>query len=347
MCNPMILLAVAAAGAAASTVAKQSAARKVGRARNAAQSEESARQAGFRTQGINSFNETNKPFNRADQDAGIDEATAVRENSLIGNLKALDPSSTPTLGSAPQIVQDNLAKELNRSLGEGKSFATRLARLGAVGENQQSNDFGLLRGAQDLNRIGSFSQGSSAILPLELRRANQAGAKASQFADLFSAISGAASSASSMGVGGAAAGGACFARNSLVEMADGSTKLIQEIEIGDKTKGGEVTGVMVFAGDDNGYNYNGVTVSGSHIVLEDERWVRVDESKRSRALNRPVEAWYVHDNTNHEIHINGETFSDFIQVDTDDPMEMDYWKEVTATLNTRLDAADGERENVA
>lgn len=174
MCSPTLI--VTGALMAGSMVANQAAQSKVAKARNSANSAEAFRQEEFRRQQTAAFEDTAKPFNRQGQDEGIDQATAARENSLLGNLRALAPGDIPTTGSAPQVVQDNLAKELNRSLGEGKNFATRLARLGAPGENQQTNSFGLLRGAQDQDRLGSFSRGSSAILPLEFQAANQKGA---------------------------------------------------------------------------------------------------------------------------------------------------------------------------
>ncbi len=173
MCNPSLI--ITGALMAGSMVANRAAQNKVTKARNSANSAESIRQEDFRRQQAAMFEDTSAPFNRADQEAGIDEAAASREDSLIGNLKALSPGDIPTAGSAPQVVRDNLAKELNRSLGEGKDFATRLARLGAPGENQLTNSFGLLRGAQDQDRLGSFSRGSSNILPLEFQAANRRG----------------------------------------------------------------------------------------------------------------------------------------------------------------------------
>jgi len=173
MCDPTLI--ITGALALASTAASQASARKVAKARNSANSAEFARQQTLSQQQEAAFNQTAAPFTRNRQDAGLDAATVARENSLIGNLRALDPGSIPTAGSAPKVVQDNLAKELNRSLGEGKDFAKRLSRLGAVGENQQQNSFGLLRGAQDQNQLGSFSAGSSNILPLEFNAANRRG----------------------------------------------------------------------------------------------------------------------------------------------------------------------------
>ena len=45
-------------------------------------------------------------------------------------------------------------------------------------------------------------------------------------------------------------GGFCFDPNTLVQMANGSEKKIKDIQLGDNTKGGEVTGVFQFKASD-------------------------------------------------------------------------------------------------
>ena len=174
MCDPVSIAGVALT--IGSTLLSQRAAQKVGKARNSANSAEALRQEGFRRQQAAAFEDTSSGFNRKDQDAGIDTAALAREDSFTENLRTFSPGDVPTAGSAPRIVQENLAKELNRSLGEGKGFAKRLARFGASGENQFGNQVTLGRGAQEQARLGGFSAGSSRILPLDFLAANQKGA---------------------------------------------------------------------------------------------------------------------------------------------------------------------------
>ena len=173
MCDPISI--AGAALTVGSTLLSQQAASKVQKARNSASSGEAARQEKFRRQQAAAFDATSEGFTRKRQDEGINTAAIAREESIGGNLKGFDPGDIPTTGSAPKIVQENLAKELNRSLGEGKDFAKRLARFGAVGENQFGNQVTLGRGAQDQARLGGFSAGSSRVLPLEFQVANQKG----------------------------------------------------------------------------------------------------------------------------------------------------------------------------
>ena len=71
------------------------------------------------------------------------------------------------------------------------------------------------------------------------------------------------------GGGGYTGGGWCFDPSTPIQMADGSTKEIKNIQLGDDTKGGEVTGVFQFKAADEIHDYKGVTVAGSHFVKED------------------------------------------------------------------------------
>ncbi len=197
MCDPISIAGVALT--VGSTLLSQRAASKVQKARNNASSAEALRQEEFRRQQAAAFDDTSKGFNRKDQEAGIDTAALAREDSFTENLRTFSPGDVPTAGSAPRIVRENLANELNRSLGEGKSFAKRLARFGASGENQFGNQVTLGRGAQDQARLGGFSAGSSGILPLEFQAANQKGAGLRTAADITGALGSVANLAGAVG----------------------------------------------------------------------------------------------------------------------------------------------------
>ena len=210
MCDPISIAGVALT--VGSTLLSQRAASKVQKARNNASSAEALRQEEFRRQQAAAFDDTSKGFNRKDQDAGIDTAALAREDSFTENLRTFSPGDVPTAGSAPRIVRENLANELNRSLGEGKSFAKRLARFGASGENQFGNQVTLGRGAQDQARLGGFSAGSSGILPLEFQAANQKGAGLRTAADITGALGSVANLAGATGglTAGSATGTSAF-----------------------------------------------------------------------------------------------------------------------------------------
>ena len=105
-------------------------------------------------------------------------------------------------------------------------------------------------------------------------------------------------------------GGFCFDPNTLVQMADGSEKKIKEIQLGDQTKGGEVTGVFQFKASDEIHDYKGVTVAGSHYVKEDGKFIMVQDSPISVKIDK-IPVVYSLDTTGRRIFIKDIEFADY------------------------------------
>ena len=105
-------------------------------------------------------------------------------------------------------------------------------------------------------------------------------------------------------------GNFCFDPNTLVQMADGSEKKIKEIQLGDKTKGGEVTGVFQFKASDEIHDYKGVTVAGSHYVKENGRFIMVQDSPISVKIDK-IPVVYSLDTTGRRIFIKDIEFADY------------------------------------
>jgi len=105
-------------------------------------------------------------------------------------------------------------------------------------------------------------------------------------------------------------GGFCFDPNTLVQMADGSEKKIKEIQLGDQTKGGEVTGVFQFKASDEIHDYKGVVVAGSHYVKEDGKFIMVQDSPISVKIDK-IPVVYSLDTTGRRIFINDIEFADY------------------------------------
>ena len=112
------------------------------------------------------------------------------------------------------------------------------------------------------------------------------------------------------GGGGYTGGGWCFDPNTFVQMADGSEKKIKEIQLGDNTKGGEVTGVFQFKASDEIHDYKGVTVAGSHYVKEDGKFIMVQDSPLSVKIDK-IPVVYSLDTTGRRIFIKGIEFADY------------------------------------
>ena len=72
----------------------------------------------------------------------------------------------------------------------------------------------------------------------------------------------------------------CFDENTPIKMFDGSLKPISQIRLDDITQGGKVLGCYTFANtaDQKMYLINGDMVSGSHMILENDKWIRVQDS---------------------------------------------------------------------
>jgi hypothetical protein len=102
----------------------------------------------------------------------------------------------------------------------------------------------------------------------------------------------------------------CFDPSTLIQMADGSTKEIKNIQLGDDTKGGEVTGVFQFKATDEIHDYKGVTVAGSHYVKEDGKFIMVKDSPISVKIDK-IPVVYSLDTTGRRIFINDIEFADY------------------------------------
>ena len=109
-------------------------------------------------------------------------------------------------------------------------------------------------------------------------------------------------------------GGGCFIAGTLVTMADGSQKAVELVDIGDEVAvGGKVfaTGKFLI---DNLYEYKGVQVSGTHMVKEDGKWTRVENSKHGLSLGNDDAIVYVFGSENRRIIIEGIEFTDYFEL---------------------------------
>ena len=137
------------------------------------------------------------------------------------------------------------------------------------------------------------------------------------------------SGASNGGVGGS---GGCFVEGTAIQMADGSTKEITTIKVGEETKGGIVQAKMEFM-PQNIYNYKDVLVSGSHWVVEDNQLIAVEDSKHGVLTDR-IEPVYTFKTSDNRIWINDIEFGDF-ETGTDEDWEP-HFEMIRQKLNKEL-----------
>jgi len=106
----------------------------------------------------------------------------------------------------------------------------------------------------------------------------------------------------------------CFIKGTLVTMLNGSKKPIEQVDLGDNVaKGGKVFAVGRFL-INNLYDYKGIKVSGSHMVNEDDKWIRIEDSKHGKALGNDEHTVYVFGSENRRILINDILFTDYFEV---------------------------------
>ena len=107
----------------------------------------------------------------------------------------------------------------------------------------------------------------------------------------------------------------CFLPDTEITMADGSKKKIIDIELKDNIKvGGNVFATAKFL-ITNLYDYKGVKVSGSHMVNENGKWIRVEDSDIAKSLGNDEHVVYTLGTQNRRIVINDILFTDYFEID--------------------------------
>jgi hypothetical protein len=110
----------------------------------------------------------------------------------------------------------------------------------------------------------------------------------------------------------------CFIKGTLITMADGSTKPVEQVDLEDEVAvGGKVFAVGRFLNTEL-YDYKGIKVSGSHMVNEDGVWMRVRDTKHGKSLGDDKNTVYVFGSENRRILINKILFTDYFEVNEQD-----------------------------
>lgn len=137
------------------------------------------------------------------------------------------------------------------------------------------------------------------------------------------------------GGGGGAGGGSggCFAKGTLFEMADGTFKPIEQIEIGDQMRGGEVYEAKHGKSDRRWFDYLGTDVTDEHFVFELGVWKYVKDAQHAFEIP-PKDVYYTLNTTNHRLYgVNGAEFSDDAVFDKNEHVEKAEWDTMLEVLN--------------
>jgi hypothetical protein len=127
-------------------------------------------------------------------------------------------------------------------------------------------------------------------------------------------------------------GGGCFLKGTLITMFDGTKKPVEQVDLGNEVAiGGKVFATGKFLVK-NLHDYKGIKVSGSHMVSENNKWVRVEDSEHGKLLGNEEHTVYVFGSENRRILINDILFTDYFEVNEQDKLMnneedfFDNWK---------------------
>ena len=193
------------------------------------------------------------------------------EDMLEGYIE--DMIGRGTLSTFQKSKLDQTYKELERARIGAQNRIDNLnkqkAEAKAAGDAKKARDLQIAAAAkaQEISRKEAAQQ--QAAIERDQQRDSNRGGGANQSGGGYSSGS------------GYNEGNYCFDPSTPIQMADGSTKQIKNIQLGDDTKGGEVTGVFQFKATDEIHDYKGVTVAGSHYVKEDGKFIMVKDSSLS------------------------------------------------------------------
>jgi len=159
-----------------------------------------------------------------------------------------------------------------------------------------------------------------------------------------------------IGVGGAVAseasddqGAFCFEGSTPVKLANGSSKPISQLVLGERLAHGSVVeGILRMEGTKTPlYSLEGIQVSGSHLVYSGTRWHSVEQDSRAVPSNTRASVLYCLNTSNQTIPVlnnKGATimFRDWEEIDSKDITGLKGWNKLVAKLlgsleNTRTD----------
>ena len=238
----------------------------------------------------------------ANTDIDIDTGNVTGDASVAEDAQDLNLTevrddmagiNTGDAGIAEQIEADNRAAEAQAAAArEAEIDANREAARDAQNEQNAQN-------ARDA--AAAANAAATAAAQRELNRT-------SQYNRGNGGGGGGGGSGDSNSPGGG--GSYCFDPSTPIQMADGSIKEIKNIQLGDDTKGGEVTGIFQFKASDDIHNYKGVTVAGGHYVKENNEFIMVKDSPLAVKMDK-IPVVYSLDTANRRIFIKDIEFADY------------------------------------
>ena len=106
-----------------------------------------------------------------------------------------------------------------------------------------------------------------------------------------------------------------FFKSTKIDMKDNTKRNIIDIKIGDETKTGRVISIAKYLNKNiEFYDYNGIKLSGTNLVMENNKWIPVYKSNKSLLIaNNNNNNYYCIGTTSNIISSGGVLFRDFEQ----------------------------------
>jgi hypothetical protein len=128
-----------------------------------------------------------------------EDATAARTDTLTASVQEA-PEQMSLSGSAPQVVQSELAKRMMGAVDKGKAEAQQLGKVGGYGDTWFNEGVSNVATGRNLGVNQNFASGNMALLPYGQDLAEQAAYKPiSPFGSILSGLGSAFGSASGGG----------------------------------------------------------------------------------------------------------------------------------------------------
>lgn len=206
MCEPMTIAALGAMAVGAGLKYKadrdrQSDMRKL-------QRRETERNEGLHKEAMNNVLQNRESYERANLEQKMADASGERQAQYAKTEAAAPRANEVPVGATGgnQIINDAFARAMEGAKGEATQSGALRAELASFGDTMGANAMENNRRTGDIGMIGSFQQGNSRILPLELNHAATRRRGADTWGSILQAFGGAMLGGVGAGAGGAAAG---------------------------------------------------------------------------------------------------------------------------------------------
>ena len=125
----------------------------------------------------------------------------------------------------------------------------------------------------------------------------------------------------------------CFDGNTKIQLRNGMLKPIKDIIPGDKLVNNLVIGCMKFTSKGSKmYKYKGVHVAGCHLVKENSKWIRVEDSYYKQPIKYDSKYIYCLSTSDSKIIINNIEFADYLETHKKDEIYQ-IFHYIVANLN--------------